>query len=74
MVEIYTTDTCSFCVKAKEFFNENDIEYTEYNVNEDDKRKEELIELTQNLSVPVIKIGEDVVVGFNEVLLRQKLL
>ena len=34
-VEIYSTASCHFCQMAKEFFTENGVEYTEYNVGTD---------------------------------------
>lgn len=65
-VMIYTTPSCHFCQAAKAFFGENNIEYTEHNVAEDAERRQEMIEITGQMGVPVIRIGNDVVVGFDE--------
>lgn len=34
-VTIYTSSSCSYCHAAKDYFNENNIPYTEKNVSED---------------------------------------
>lgn len=65
-VSIYTTATCHFCQMAKEFFKANNVTYTEYNVSEDEARRAEMIEKSGQMGVPVIYIGDDLVIGFNE--------
>jgi glutaredoxin 3 len=65
-VTIYSTTTCHFCNLAKEFFKKHNIAYTEYNVGLDPEKRNEMIELTGQLGVPVIRIDNDVVVGFQE--------
>ena len=65
-VTIYSTNTCHFCQLAKEYFKAHDIAYTEYNVGVDVEKRKEMVELTGQLGVPVIRIGENVVVGFQE--------
>ena len=55
---------------AKEFFKKNNIPYTEYNVAEDSVRKAEMIEKSGQFGVPVIAVGEDIVVGYDEKTLR----
>ena len=65
-VTIYSTPACHFCHTAKEFFAENDITYTDFDVAADPEKREEMIEMTGQMGVPVIKIGDEVVVGFDE--------
>jgi glutaredoxin-like YruB-family protein len=65
-VIIYTTPTCHFCQAAKEFFAEKGIEYTNNDVSTDVEKRQEMIELTGQMGVPVIKIGDDVVIGFDK--------
>lgn len=66
-VTIYSTPTCHFCQMAKEFFKENDIQYTEYNVLTDLAKRQEMIDKSGQLGVPVIVIGDEIVVGFDQV-------
>lgn len=65
-VTIYSTPVCHFCQAAKEFFKENNVEYTEHDVASDAEKREEMIELTGQMGVPVIRIGDDIVIGFDE--------
>ncbi len=65
-VKIYSTPTCHFCHMAKDFFKENNVAFTDYNVAEDSQKREELIEKSGQMGVPVIFIGEDMVIGFNK--------
>lgn len=65
-VTIYSTPVCHFCNAAKEYFKENNVEYTEHDVAADQDKRQEMIEMTGQMGVPVIRIGDDVVVGFDE--------
>jgi len=69
-VTIYTTPTCGYCKAAKGFFQENDIEYSEIDVAADQEKAKEMIEMSGQMGVPVIKIGDgddvELVVGFDQ--------
>lgn len=65
-VTIYSTPVCHFCEAAKEFFKENNVEYTEHDVAADADKRQEMIDMTGQMGVPVIQIGQDVVIGFDE--------
>ncbi len=65
-VTIYSTPVCHFCHMAKEYFAENNIEFTEFNVAQDQDKRQEMIDMTGQMGVPVIRIDNDVVVGFDE--------
>ncbi|MDO8514201.1 MAG: glutaredoxin family protein [bacterium] len=72
-VSIYTTPTCHFCHAAKEFFTANKVNYAEYNVASDLEKRKEMIEKSGQMGVPVITVGSDLVVGFDEKRLRELL-
>jgi glutaredoxin 3 len=72
-VTIYSTSSCHFCNLAKEYFKANNIAYTEYNVGTDAEKRQEMIEMTGQLGVPVIRIGDQVVVGFREDMVKEML-
>lgn len=65
-VDIYTTPTCAFCKATKEFFKEHGVEYTEHDVSADEEAREEMIEISEQMGVPVTKVGDEIVVGFNK--------
>lgn len=72
-VTIYSTPVCHFCQEAKAFFADNNIEYTEHDVAADAEKRQEMIDMTGKMGVPVIRIGDDVVVGFDEEKLKELL-
>jgi glutaredoxin-like YruB-family protein len=65
-VAIYTTPTCHFCQMSKEFFKANGVAYTEYNVAADMDKRQEMIQKSGQMGVPVITVGDDLVVGFDK--------
>lgn len=73
-VEIYSTPVCKYCHLAKDFFKNNNIAYTEYDVASDAAKRAEMVEKSGQLGVPVIDVGGDIVVGFDESTLKQLLL
>lgn len=72
-VTIYSTPTCHFCHMAKEFFKENNVVFTDFNVAEDLAKRQEMIDMTEQMGVPVIRIGDDVVIGFDKPKIAQLL-
>ncbi len=65
-VSIYTTPTCHFCQMSKEFFTANNVAYTEFNVAADQAKRQEMIDKSGQMGVPVIFVGEEMVVGFDK--------
>ncbi len=72
-VVIYSTPTCHFCHMAKEFFTANNVPFTDYDVANDETKRAEMLEKSNQMGVPVIFIGDDMVIGFNEPKIRQLL-
>ena len=64
-IKIYTTTTCPWCMKAKEFFMQNNIKYKEMNVGLDEKARNEMFEKSGQFGVPVIDVNGEIIVGFN---------
>jgi glutaredoxin-like YruB-family protein len=65
-VVIYSTPSCHFCQSAKEFLSERGVEYTEHDVAEDTQKRQEMVEKTGQMGVPVIVVDDQVMVGFDE--------
>lgn len=65
-VTIYTTPTCGYCKMAKEFFKEHKIAFEEYDVAENEEKRNEMIEKSGQMGVPVIYIDNDMVIGFDK--------
>ena len=72
-VEIYSTPTCGYCKMAKEFFQKNNVEYSEYDVASDEEKRNEMIEKSGQMGVPVIVIDDEMTVGFDESKIKEML-
>jgi len=51
---------------AKDFFKENNVEYTEYDVSTDALKRQEMVEKSGQMGVPVIMIDDEMTVGFDK--------
>jgi len=65
-VKIYTTSSCGYCKMVKDFLKKNNIEYTEFNVGMDAVKRNEILEKTGQMGVPVIDINGEIVIGFDK--------
>lgn len=63
-IEVFTTPSCPYCTKIKEWLGENDYDYTEHNVAEDRDKAKEMIEETGQRGVPQTFVGNKTVIGF----------
>lgn len=70
-VTIYSTPSCHFCQETKNFLKENNIEYSDFDVSQDQEKRQEMIEKSGQMGVPVIFIGEEMIIGFDEERLRE---
>jgi len=71
-VTIYSTPTCGYCKLAKEFFKQQGVAYTEYDVAADSSKADEMVQKSGQMGVPVILVAdedggnEQLIVGFDK--------
>lgn len=65
-VTVYSTPTCHFCHLAKDYFKENNIAFVDYDVSVDMEKRQEMINISKQLGVPVILVDNNAFVGFNK--------
>ena len=65
-VTIYTTPTCPWCHKAKAWLRDKKIRYREVDVTSDRNGLDEMVKRSGQTGVPVIVVGDEVIVGFNQ--------
>jgi len=66
-VVIYRTDLCIHCDWAIDLLNRKKIQFTEYNVTKDEKKREEMLKKSNGArTVPQIFIGDHYVGGNRE--------
>lgn len=72
-VKVYTTSTCPWCVKTKEFLKANNVSYREINVDMDEKARNEMFEKSGQFGVPVTDVNGTIIVGFDKEALKKAL-
>ena len=65
-VRVFSTPTCPFCVTLKEFLKGRNIEFEDIDVSQDQEALKEMIERSKQMSVPVVDIDGEIVVGFDK--------
>jgi glutaredoxin-like YruB-family protein len=70
-VTVYTTSTCPWCVRAKDFLKQKGVPFQEKNLEHDPAAARELMQRTGQMGVPVITAGDEVIVGFDRARLEQ---
>ena len=68
MIILYTTNWCPYCVAAKKFFKENNLEFTEVNIEKEDMSREDLEKISGSYTVPQIFINNRCIGGYKELL------
>lgn len=72
-VKVYSTPTCPWCKKTKEYLNQNNIKFEDADVSTNRAAAEEMIKKSGQMGVPVIDIDGEIVVGFDKATLGKKL-
>ena len=65
-VVVYSTPTCPWCKRAKDYFKSNGIPFKDYDVSKDKAKADEMVRKSGQMGVPVITIGSHVIVGFDK--------
>lgn len=65
-VKVYSTSTCPWCHKTKEFLKAKGIKFEDINVGMNQKAANEMIEKSGQMGVPVIDIDGKIIVGFDK--------
>lgn len=72
-VLVYSTPTCPFCVRAKQFLKDNNINFIHYDVSVDQEKAKEMIEKSGQMGVPVLDIDGEIIIGFDRDKIKQVL-
>ncbi|MBT3419084.1 MAG: NrdH-redoxin [Candidatus Magasanikbacteria bacterium] len=64
-IMVYSTPTCPYCHKAKDYLKEKGIEFTDVDVSVDQDKAKEMVEKSGQMGVPVLDINGTIIVGFD---------
>jgi len=62
---IYSTPTCPYCYKVKDWLKEHNLDFEDINVAENHEAAKDMIEKSGQRGVPVIDINGKIVIGFD---------
>jgi len=65
-VKVYSTSTCPYCIRAKEFLKANNIAFESIDVGIDQEAAQEMMDKSGQMGVPVIDIDGEIMVGFDK--------
>ena len=72
-VKVYSTPTCPFCLRVKQYLKDNSVEFEDIDVSADQARVKEMVQKSGQMGVPVVDIEGDIVVGFDKGKIAEKL-
>lgn len=66
MIKVYTTSSCPWCVKVKNYLKSQNVSFEEVNVGDDMVAREEMLIKSKQMGVPVLDINGAVILGFDK--------
>ncbi len=65
-VKVYSTPTCPYCIRVKQFLKESAVNFKDIDVSSDQDAAQEMIKRSGQMGVPVVDIDGELIVGFDK--------
>ncbi|MFH1458168.1 MAG: glutaredoxin family protein [Candidatus Omnitrophota bacterium] len=65
-VLVYSTPTCPWCIRTKQFLKDNNIPFEDIDVSSNQQAAEEMVQKSGQMGVPVLDIGGQIIVGLDK--------
>ena len=72
-VTVYSTPTCPFCIRTKQFLKESNIQFADIDVTTNHEKAQEMVSRSGQMGVPVIDIDGTLIVGFDKEKIKETL-
>ncbi|MFA5101227.1 MAG: glutaredoxin domain-containing protein [Candidatus Omnitrophota bacterium] len=72
-VLVYSTATCPFCIRLKQYLTDNKIAFENYDVGADQSKADEMVKKSNQMGVPVLDIDGKIIVGFDKPKIKEAL-
>lgn len=72
-IKVYSTQTCPWCHRLKEYLDEKKIKYDDVDVSENQEAADEMVEKSGQMGVPQIEINGNIIVGFDKSAIDEEL-
>lgn len=66
IIKVYSTPTCPWCSRTKDFLRKNHVKFEDIDVSRDAKAANEMVRISGQMGVPVIYADGKVIIGFDE--------
>ena len=63
-IQVFSTPSCPYCTKVKEWLDEEGYDYEDYNVAENKEKAKKMIQRTGQRGVPQTFVGDKEIIGF----------
>lgn len=73
LVKIYSTPTCPWCIRTKQFLKENNIEFEDIDVSTNQAAAEEMVRKSGQMGVPVLDIDGGIIIGLDKEKIKEAL-
>lgn len=72
-VKVYSTPTCPYCIRAKQFLKDNNINFEDVDVSVNETEAEQMVEKSGQMGVPVLDIDGEIIIGFDKEKIKEAL-
>ena len=72
-VKVYSTKTCPWCHKVKDFLKSKGVKFDDIDVGADQKAAEEMVQKSGQMGVPVTEINGKIIVGYDKEAIEEAL-
>ncbi len=72
-VKVYSTPTCPWCYKVKDFLKEHKVKFVDIDVSADRQAAMDMVKKSGQMAVPVTEIGSEIIVGFDRERIKKAL-
>jgi glutaredoxin-like YruB-family protein len=72
-IKLYSTPTCPWCHRAKDYLDIKGIEYENIDVSQDHNAAMEMVKKSGQMGVPQIEINGKMIVGFDQAVIDAEL-
>ena len=72
-VTVYSTSTCPYCIRLKQFLKDNSIAFEDIDVSSNQGKSQEMIDKSGQMGVPVLDIEGEIIVGFDRDAIKKSL-
>lgn len=72
-VTVYSTPTCPFCIRAKQFLKQSGTPFEDIDISQDEAAADQIQRRSGQMGVPVIDIDGQLIIGFDKEKIQEAL-